>query len=299
MKKMRHAGHQTRELVAVAAQYRRQVRIHDRGIAARHQFHQGAHPVRHRHLRETDLAGNARRRHLVMDVAIAVQEDDGAGAEPVRESAPQLRPRAPPRPSSCIVSPWAPTRSAASMTRSYNISGSTMCRSNKRGRACVAILQRITKAAGDYQHGPLTLAFQQRVGGDGGAHFHAGHLLRRDLNAGPELQQPANALDRGILVVGGILRQQLKGVQRPVRRASDDVRERAAAIDPELPAAHDSAALSGMSTRPRVSGIANADTMTRAYAATVKPAMASPSAKRVLSTPINEGQNPPMPRPTL
>src|SRR5271156_1053441 len=159
--------------------------------------------------------------------------------------------------------------------------------------------ERITKTPRNHQQGPFTLAFQQRVGGYRGTHFHASNLLRRDHLARRKLQQPAYALDRRIVVLSGTFRQQLERMQRLVRRASDDIRERAAPIDPELPAPHDSTALSVMSTRPRVSGIASADTMTRAYAPTVNPAMASPSGKRVLSRPIREGQNPPMPRPTL
>src|ERR1700721_2112800 len=155
----------------------------------------------------------------------------------------------------------------------------------------------ITKAARDHQQGAFTLAFQQCVGGDRGAHLHARDLLRRDRLAGRKLKQSTYALDSGIVVVGGVFRQQLEGMQRLVGRASDDIRERAAPIDPELPLAHDSTALS-VSTRPRVSGIANADTMTRAWAATGNPAMASPSGKRVLSTPINDGQRPRMRRPT-
>jgi hypothetical protein len=55
------AGH----LVDVAAQDRRQVGVDHGGVAARHQLHQRADPVRHRHLGEADLARDARHRRFV------------------------------------------------------------------------------------------------------------------------------------------------------------------------------------------------------------------------------------------
>ena len=57
-----------------------------------------------------------------------------------------------------------------------------------------------------------------------------------------QAQQVADALDRRILVLLGVLREQLVDPDRPVRRPADHVGERAAAIDPELPAGiHDPA----------------------------------------------------------
>ena len=53
----------------------------------------------------------------------------------------------------------------------------------------------------------------------------------------PRSEQLANALDGRIAVALRVLRQQLQRDERAVGLAADDVRERAAAIDPELPAA--------------------------------------------------------------
>ena len=50
-------------------------------------------------------------------------------------------------------------------------------------------------------------------------------------------QQLADALNRGIAVAAGILRQQLVGKDRAVRPPRHDIGEGAAAIDPEIPAA--------------------------------------------------------------
>ena len=89
--KDRHARHQIRELVAIAAQNRRKVGIHHCRIAARHQLHQGTDTVRYRNLRESDIAGDARRGELVVYITVAVQKDNGARPNAIRERALQLR----------------------------------------------------------------------------------------------------------------------------------------------------------------------------------------------------------------
>ena len=174
---MRHPGHEVRQLVAVAAQNRRQVRIHHRRIAARHQFHQGTHTVRHRHLRKSDLAGDARRGDLVMHVAIAVQKNDGTGPQTRRRCADcNCSRRAPPHPSpECFA---VRTDAFGGFDNPFIQHFRQHDAAVEQARpACVAILSASRKAPGDHQHSPLTLALQQRVGGNGRAHLHAGNLL--------------------------------------------------------------------------------------------------------------------------
>ena len=132
--------------------------------------------------------------------------------------------------------------------------------------------QRVAETARDDQQRALALALQQRIRGDGRAHLHAGHALCRDQFAGLELEQPTDALNRGIRILRRVLRQQLVRVQLAVRRTSDDVGKRAAPIDPELPARHlcntqsgsSARSASTLSTRPRVSGRAQAEITTSA-----------------------------------
>jgi hypothetical protein len=62
----------------------------------------------------------------------------------------------------------------------------------------------------------LALALEQRVGGHRGAHLHALDLLGRDGLARRQAQQPADALDRGVAVLLGVLGQQLVRVQAAV-----------------------------------------------------------------------------------
>ena len=63
--------------------------------------------------------------------------------------------------------------------------------------------QRVAEAARDRQRDPLALALEQRVGGDGRAHPHFGEL--------PAFlgEHPPDRLQRRVLILAGILRQQL------------------------------------------------------------------------------------------
>ena len=96
--------------------------------------------------------------------------------------------------------------------------------------------QRVAKAACRDQQRAVALALEQRVGGHRGAHLHALDLLGRDRLRRPQAEQAADAFDRGVAVLLGVLGQQLQRVQLAVGRAADDVGEGAAAVDPELPA---------------------------------------------------------------
>ena len=123
-----------RHPVDVAPQDRRQIGVDDRGVPPAHHLHQRAHPVADRDLREPRRLGERRRPRLVRLVAVAVHEDDGAGAEPRRPRRRELAPpgaprRAAPRPSRPPAPAPAPRSPAA-----WSISGSTICRSNSRGR---------------------------------------------------------------------------------------------------------------------------------------------------------------------
>ena len=99
----------------------------------------------------------------------------------------------------------------------------------------VADAQRIAEAARGDEQGGLALALEQCVGGDRRAHLHALHLLRRDRLAGREAEEMADPGDRRVAVLLGVLGEQLERTQRAVRRTPDQISERAAAVDPELP----------------------------------------------------------------
>ena len=97
--------------------------------------------------------------------------------------------------------------------------------------------QRIAKAARDDQQSAFALALQQRVGRHGGAHLDAGHALRRDRlpGANPSSRRIPSTAASGYC--DGFSDSSFSVCSAPIRRASDDVGERASPIDPKLPAA--------------------------------------------------------------
>jgi hypothetical protein len=112
----------------------------------------------------------------------------------------------------------------------------------------------VAEAARDEEDRALALALEERVGGDGGAHLHRLDLLHRDGLALGNIEQVADARDGGVAIAPGIFRQELVRGEAAVGLARDDVGERAAAVDPELPArAH------RVSSSARASGPALAD----------------------------------------
>ena len=147
-----YSRHLLGHLVHIAAQDRREIGIDDGGVAARHQLHQRAHPMRHGDLRKSDARAPAPAAcQLVGRGAIGMQEHDGAGANArlVRRAAAAREAR----PSSSAVTspPRASTRSSASITCSYSSSGSTMCRVEQPRPRLRRDAQCIAKATGRHQ----------------------------------------------------------------------------------------------------------------------------------------------------
>ncbi len=102
----------------------------------------------------------------------------------------------------------------------------------------VANPQQISKTAIDQQQTARALALQQRVGGHRRAHFN---LRYRAFGNTLACRQPEACPDTGnrrVLIPSWVLRQQFSGGDPAIRIARHDIRERAPAIDPELPARH-------------------------------------------------------------
>ena len=77
-------------MIHVATQHRRQVRVHDRGVAAGDELHQRADLVRRGHLREADASRQVCQPQLVIRIAIAMHEHDRAGAHACSERRAQF-----------------------------------------------------------------------------------------------------------------------------------------------------------------------------------------------------------------
>src|SRR5262245_14224788 len=105
------------------------------------------------------------------------------------------------------------------------------------GPRLVADLERVAETLADDQESGIALSLQQRVGRDGGSHPDRGDAFRRQRLSPLAAEQIGYTRDRRVGVSLGIFREQFMSDQAPVRRASDDVGKRAAAIDEKLPSA--------------------------------------------------------------
>ena len=98
----------------------------------------------------------------------------------------------------------------------------------------IADRQGVGESRRSHQHTGVAGAFEQCIGGNGGAHAD-GVNRGTALLAGLRKDQ-AYAMGGGVHVALRGLTQELATLNDAVRTASDDVGEGAAAIDPELPA---------------------------------------------------------------
>jgi hypothetical protein len=203
-----HARHLAGHLLHVAAQDRRQVGVHHRGVAPADELHHRAGLVAGADLGEADLPGDARGGLLVRGEAVAVQEDDGHAAQAGVEGGLQLPAQM------GLVQRLHHVALRADALLGLDHAAVQQLRQHdapvEQARAVlVGDAQRVAKAArGDQQRG-LALALQQRVGGDRGAHLHALDLFRRHRLAGQQAQQVADAGDRRVAVLLGVVAEQL------------------------------------------------------------------------------------------
>jgi len=96
--------------------------------------------------------------------------------------------------------------------------------------------QRVAEPPGDDQDRGLTPAFEQRVRGHRGAEPDRADLAGRDGLPVRHPEQPADAGQHRIRVPARVFGEQLADSQRAVREPRDHVGERAAPVDPEVPA---------------------------------------------------------------
>jgi hypothetical protein len=229
-----HAGQLRGNLIHVAPQNGRQVRIDNRRVAACDQLHQRADLMRDRDLDEADAARELFELLLVLRIPIAMQQCDRARADAAIESGPQI-------PLGLLQIRRA--HDVAMRANAFVDFDDLLVQHRwqldvsheQLGTMLITDAQCVGESAGDRQHGAIALAFEQRVGRYRGAHPH-------DVD-GPgwdgllaDAEQLPYALHGRVAVALRVFRQELERHERAVGLAADDIRERAAAIDPELPA---------------------------------------------------------------
>ena len=223
------------DAVDIAFQDRRDIGVHDRGVAATDELHQRAHLVRDRYLIEAYLARQPGDLDLVVVVAVAVDEHHRDRLDAVALGLLQ-----------CLSGAFEvdrhqlfPIRRIALVDLDHALVeelGQDDFAGEEEGAVLVSDAERVAEPPGDQENRSVALAFQQRVGRDRGAHLHRVDRLRRDLRRSVDAEEVANALQRRVLVALRVFRQQLVGDEFAVRFLGDEVGERSAAVDPELPA---------------------------------------------------------------
>ena len=228
----RHVG---RHLFHVAAQNRRQVGVHHRGVAAADEFHHRAGFMRAADLRESELGRDTCGRALVRRVAVTMHENDGDATQTSGIVRQHLFPQ------QCLIQrlqQLAPRTDplVCFHHRAVQQLGQHDVAVEQARSVLVRNPQRVTKATRGHQQRGLPLALQQSVGGHRGAHLHTRHLRGRDRLARQQAQQMPYARHRGIAVLLRVVAEQLVRYQCAVRPLADHVGKGTATVDPELPA---------------------------------------------------------------
>ncbi|MNX61187.1 hypothetical protein D3C86_921140 [compost metagenome] len=226
-----------RHLIHVTLEDRRQIGVNHRGVAARNEFDQRADFVRGRHLREAHFARNTGRALFMARGVPGVHKHDSHCAD------------------AAVVGGLHAGAQAGfiQVANEFAIGGHALVGFDdgfikhfgqhdiaveQPGPVLIGNPQRIAKAARRNKQRAFALAFQQGVGGDGGAHLHALNLLDRDRLAGRHAQQLADAGHGRIAILLGVFRQHLRRGGRAIGAARHDVGKGAPTIDPELPLLH-------------------------------------------------------------
>src|SRR6266853_1553650 len=229
-----HAAQLFRDAVHVPAQDGRQVGVHHRGVPARHELHQRADLVRNGNLGIADGARQLRYSPLVLLIAVTVHQHDRGRTIALAVCRFEVAPGPLGIERNQHLAPGADALLHLDDFRIQEL-GQDDVPVEDAGPVLVGDAQRVAKAARDEEHGALALALEKRVGRDGRAHLHDLDLFAGDGRAGGDCEQLAYSGDRGVAVTAWILGEQLVGEDASVRAKGDDIGERAAAVDPELP----------------------------------------------------------------
>ena len=230
-----HTWHFTRHLIDVAPQNGRQVGIYHGGVTAADKLHQGAGFKRRANLGKAYFCRNAPGGPLVLNVPVAVHENDGGTAQPCVVLALQVNAQ-----TWFVQSLHDFAKGTNPLLRLHHGAVQQLGQHNMPlknfGPILVGNAQGIPKSLGRDQQGRLALALQQRVGGHRGPHLHAFNQNGGNGLMGFKTQQMPDTRHSGIFVLLRVFGQQLVGDQFTVWLLANDVSEGAAPVYPKLPA---------------------------------------------------------------
>ncbi len=182
----------------IAPQNGRQIGVHHRGVAARHQPQQRAHRVARGYLREPGRARQCRQASLMVGIAPGVHQHDRAGGDTVR-----ARPREGvarrilvERLELGAIGTDAPGQLDHPLMQHRRQLHIEVEQSRP---GLIADTQDVGESTVDHQQRALAAPLQQRVGGNRRPHLHAVHSCR-DRRVGGQAEHGANTGDRGIRV---------------------------------------------------------------------------------------------------
>ena len=222
------------DLFDIAAQDRAEIGVDDGGVAAADQLHQGRGAVAGGDLGEAHVGRDLGGAVLVRGGLVAVHEGDGDGADAVivglLEGGADGR----------FVEGFEDLARGVEAFGDFDAAleehfGELDIEVEDARAILVADAEKVAEALGDQQQRAVALAFEEGVGGDGGAHLDRVDDALGNRFARGEAEEVADALNGGVLVVLGVFRKQLAGFKRAVGAFGNDVGEGAATVDPELP----------------------------------------------------------------
>ena len=223
-------------ILHISSEQRGEIGIDHGGVAAPDEFHQRAHDMADRNLREARLVREPRGLALMVGMRISMHEHDGDGIDAVGAASFERSARSGKIERSLDAAVGADALRHLGDARIEHRRLLYSAREDLWPRL-VADLERVAEPFAHEQQNAVALALQQRIGGDRGAHLDAVDQLRRKRVPALNAKKIADARGRRIRIGLWILREELVREQPPVRRPRHDVGEGAAAVDAELPGA--------------------------------------------------------------
>ena len=192
--------------IHVAAQDRRQVGVHHRGVAAGHDPQQRADGVTGGNLGHTRLFRQRGQALLVIRVFPGIHQHNGAGVDALGFRGGEGFS------GSILVERLdlgaIDTDTAGNFDHVFiQHRGEDNLQVEQAGPGLVADAQAVGEAGVHHQQGAFALTLQQRVGGDGGAHLHRVDLAGWDRGVERDAQDGLDPGDGGIAVAAGVFGQ--------------------------------------------------------------------------------------------
>ena len=188
----------------VTAQDRREITVDYRGIAAADELDQRRDFVAGGDLREAEFARQRGQPPLVGVVAIGVHQNNGDRADAVGFGAFELAPRRCNIEFALDSAVGAHALVELDHALVQHVRLDDVLGEDFRPRL-VTDAQRVAKTFGDQQQRALTLALEQRIGRDRGAHLDRADPLARDRSVGWQAEQVPDAVHRRVAVSFRIL----------------------------------------------------------------------------------------------